>query len=391
MSFQLRQTNTTANASGNASQDPMKVQSAPGALSTPSSVGVPMSQYMVESISRMNNMGVACLHQFNNGAEGQQQQSLVEAGQSLKRALEKANAMTFFSAHAGNVNNSLRAATANCEEKAGEVSKNLYIYQRGEYDEGMHTYSTPLSMEAAAGLSMHAVTATILFNLGQLYLRLNEEQEATDAFLQALQIMHMGSPSGVPSGNGSSMMMMTDDSKKDNNVSVNGVSGGSAMKTTACVSPCTPVKAPADTISLMALYHNLGHLQYRSGHYEDAVRTYSKALEIGRANANPSSHQLLELAATLNCLGVLCFHLPQADTEQAMALYQESLTLRYAVLGKDAQTKEIATTLNNIGRVHYMKGAHAPALEWYQRALLMRRQLLGPDHLDVAAVRTSSL
>ena len=405
MSFQLRQTNSTANnANGNASQDPMKVQTAPGALSTPNnSMGVPMSQYMVESIARMNNIGVTCLQQFSNGGDGQpqHQQSLVEAGQSLKRALEKANAMTFFSAHAGNVNNSLRAAN----EKAGEVSKNLYIYQRGEYDEGMHTYSTPLSMEATAGLSMHAVTATILFNLGQLYLRLNEEQEATDAFLQALQIMHMGSPNGVPSGNhhhGSSMMMMADDSKKESNSSVNhsagGRVGGDTKKTAtvgsgslAAPGPCHSKASPPATISLMALYHNLGHLQYRSGHYEDAVRTYSKALEIGRANVNPTSHQLLELAATLNCLGVLCFHLPQADTEQAMALYQESLTLRHAVLGKDAQTKEIATTLNNIGRVHYMKGAHAPALEWYQRALIMRRQLLGPDHLDVAAVRFSFL
>ena len=41
--------------------------------------------------------------------------------------------------------------------------------------------------------------------------------------------------------------------------------------------------------------------------------------------------------------------------------------------------------LNNIGRVHYMKGHHAAALEWYQRALSMRRHLLGDDHLDVAA------
>ena len=362
MSFQLRQTNTGVSspntAGGSSSAVPVKVQGA-GALATPSSLGVPMSTYMVESIARMNNLGVAYLHQANSSDS----QQLVEAGSSLKRALEKANAMTFFSAHAGNVSSSLRAAR---EEKAGEVSKNLYIYQRGEYDEGMHTYSSPLPLEATAGLSMHAVTSTILFNLGQLYLRLNEEQEATEAFLQALQIMHMGSPSGGPGG-------MAVDTKKDN----------AAGDEKACGQVATP---PA-TISLMALYHNLGHLQYRSGHYEDAVRTYSKALEVGRANAHPSSHQLLELAATLNCLGVLCFHLPQADTEQAMALYQESLTLRYAVLGKDAQTKEIATTLNNIGRVHYMKGAHASALEWYQRALLVRRQLLGPDHLDVAAVR----
>jgi tetratricopeptide (TPR) repeat protein len=242
---------------------------------------------MLESIARQNNLGVACLHSNDSR----------EAGNALKRALEKANAMTFFSASAGR-----RPASGT------EVSKNLYIYQRGEYDEGMHTFSTPIPLDDLRGLSMHAVTATILFNLGQLYLRMNEEQEATDAFLQALQLMHMGTPLPltVP--------------KKDGSL---------------------PLQ-----ISFMALYHNLGHLQYRQGHYEDAVRTYSKALEVGRANPHPSSHQLLELAATLNCLGVLCFHLPQADTEQAMALYQESLQIRYAVLGRDAQTKEIATTVS---------------------------------------------
>lgn len=315
--------------SNNVDTQPIK---APSTSSSPASGNQTSSiPAHLEAIARNNNLGVSCLQ----GNDSRQ------AGMALKRALEKANAMTFFNVTAG------RGAT----HGAGEVSKNLYIYQRGEYDEGMHTFSQPLPLEdheLTGSLSMHAITATILFNLGQLYLRLNEEQEATDAFLQALQLLHMGSPLALPQC-----------VKKD----------GSAPQ----------------QISFMALYHNLGHLQYRQGHYEDAVRTYSKALEVGRATPTPSSHQLLELAATLNCLGVLCFHLPQADTEQAMALYQESLQLRYAVLGRDAQTKEIATTLNNIGRVHYMKGHHAAALEWYQRALSMRRHLLGDDHLDVAA------
>lgn len=331
MSFQI--TNTTGNSRSPQGSSPVKPRTAANSVN---SIAMPASTTMLESIARHNNVGVACL-----SADDDRQQ-LSEAGNALKRALEKANAMTFFSASAGSV--------ASRHNKSEEVSKNLYIYQRGEYDEGMHTFSIPLPLDDLNDLGMHAVTATILFNLGQLYLRLNEEQEATDSFLQALQLMHMGSQPNLP----------------------------------VCLSGGKKGEAP-QTISFMALYHNLGHLQYRQGHYEDAVRTYSKALEVGRATTHPTSHQLLELAATLNCLGVLCFHLPQADTEQAMNLYQESLQLRYAVLGRDAQTKEIATTLNNIGRVHYMKGHHAAALEWYQRALSMRRHLLGDDHLDVAA------
>lgn len=267
---------------------------------------------MLESIARQNNLAVSCL-------EGNDSR---EAGNALKRALEKANAMTFFSASAG------RGATK--VDGEDPVSKNLYIYQRGEYDEGMHTFSQAITLleqhqQPGHPLSMHAVTATILFNLGQLYLRMNEEQEATDAFLQALQLMHMGT-----------------------------------VTPNTSVSPKKEGAPPQ--ISFMALYHNLGHLQYRQGHYEDAVRTYSKALEVGRANPAPSSHQLLELAATLNCLGVLCFHLPQADTEQAMALYQESLQLRYAVLGRDAQTKEIATTVSTVLRYIHMLSARVTTM-----------------------------
>ena len=166
-----------------------------------SCAAVPISATMLQSITRLNNAGVMCLRLSHSSDSVE----LVQAGAALKQALEKANAMTFFSAHAG----SLAGRSHPASHAQRQVSKNLYIYQRGEYDEGMHTYSSPLELDAActgtdpaAGLSMHAVTATVLFNLGQLYLRLNEEQEATDAFLQALQILHMAS-SSTTSTNGS--------------------------------------------------------------------------------------------------------------------------------------------------------------------------------------------
>ena len=211
------------------------------------------------------------------------------------------------------------------------MSKSLYIYQRGEYDEGMHTYSEPVVLDSPQHTSMHAATSTVLFNLGQLYLRLNDHDEASSSFMRAMQIAQWSGANEVSASN----------SKKRQGASV------------------------------MAILHNIGHVQYRSGCYEDAVRTYAKALQLGKTSFSKDSHKMLEVAATLNCLGVLYFHLPKAETEKAMELYMESLAIRRAVLGADCESREVATTLNNIGRIHYMKGEHDKALDLYREALRM--------------------
>ena len=272
----------------------------------------------MEMISRLNNLGVACIE------SGEHEQ----AGLYFRRALDKASETAFFAIPHVQTSFAKR-----------EISKSLYIYQRGEYDEGMHTFSEPYLLDAAF-VSMHRATATVLFNLGQLYLRLNEHDEASASFLRSLQIAQW--------------------------------SGQEVCK-------------PNHGVSVMAILHNIGHVQYRSGNYEDAVRTYAKALQLGKNTFSSTPASMLEVAATLNCLGVLYFHLPKAETEKAMELYLESLAIRRALLGADCETKEIATTLNNIGRIHYMKGEHNKALELYREALRMRRVLLGNAHLDVAA------
>lgn len=186
----------------------------------------------MQIISRLNNLGVGCIH------SGEHEQ----AGQYFRRALDKASETAFFAIP--HVQPSFT--------KCGEVSKSLYIYQRGEYDEGMHTYSEPVLLDAAY-TSMHTATATVLFNLGQLYLRLNDHDEASSSFLRALQIAQWNN--GGPSN-----------SKKRQGVSV------------------------------MAILHNIGHVQYRSGGYEDAVRTYAKALQLGKSSLGKDSHKMLEVA-----------------------------------------------------------------------------------------------
>ena len=127
----------------------------------------------MELITRMNNMGVASLEASDHEP----------AREIFRRALDKATETTFFP-----IPNTPSAT------KGGEVSKSLYIYQRGEYDEGMHTFSEPLSLDPTL-MSLHCATATIMFNLGQLYLRVNDNESALNSFQCALQIAQWRSAS----------------------------------------------------------------------------------------------------------------------------------------------------------------------------------------------------
>lgn len=238
----------------------------------------------MEVIAHINNLGVELVE-----SEG-----LPAATHLFRKSLQKANELSFF---AGSM---AQSAIDN-----SSASKNLYIYQRGEYDEGMHACSSFVSIDAEL-CSIHTATATILYNIGQALVRSNDNQEASNHFLRALQIAQLGSNNGIG------------DCKSLN--------GG---------------------VSIVAILSNIGNVLYRSGRFDESIRTFQKALEVGSNSTclgQHNSHHMLELSATLNSLGVLAFHLPKADTDRALAYYEESLAIRRQVLGQDAVTKEIATT-----------------------------------------------
>jgi len=113
----------------------------------------------------------------------------------------------------------------------------------------------------------------------------------------------------------------------------------------------------------------------------------------------------LVLAATLNCLGVLYFHLPKPETEKSLEFLVKALDqqrhhcnppgnakLGFSMslptvdsFGSTRTATVVATTLNNIGRIHFTCGRLDMAIESYSESLSIRRAILGPDHPDVAA------
>ena len=137
------------------------------------------------------------------------------------------------------------------------------------------------------------------------------------------------------------------------------------------------------------ILHNLGHIYYRAQNYKLAKSMYSEALNIAQ---QPHNNNLTASASALNCLGVLLFHMSSNSDEnatKALDMLTASLNIRKSISSINKSNKEtrreIATTMNNVGRVHYMMGDHMAALQTYIKAYGLRKELLPENHLDLAA------
>lgn len=212
--------------------------------------------------------------------------------------------------------------------KAQCCSTLLYIYQRQEYDEGMYAYTEPLPFEESPCESVRS--ATLLYNVAQTHVRRGRYIVAKKYFESALVRLRLSN-----------------------------------------AGPPTP-------ISLVRIYHNLGHCFYRLGKNEDARRCYNKA----RTTAADCHLGPYHVAAANVARAVLLFHNNLEDLDTALELFDSSLSIYRKEYG---ESKEVATILNNIGRVHYLKGRYENALVVYEEALQIRRQSLGRSSIDVAA------
>ncbi len=82
----------------------------------------------------------------------------------------------------------------------------------------------------------------------------------------------------------------------------------------------------------------------------------------------------------LNQAGVYLYE--RARYQEAKALYARALSIREQQLGPEHL--DVAESLNNLGVLSYVQGKYEQAESLYKRALSIREQQLGPEHLDTA-------
>ena len=230
--------------------------------------------------------------------------------------------------------------SSDCGHKStrNDPSPSSYIYQRMEFDEGMLSYTN--AEPVRPGDHPQSVQATLLFNAGQARRKLGDFVGAAECYERALNTF-------LPKGEG--VVVSTKQIRTVHHV-------------------------------IIPILHNVGQLSYRKGNLQEAIAVYTMALEHCR---QLNGHDDISVGMTLNCLGVLYYHLSAEESERAMDCFQQALRIQNQVHGADSTDE--ATTLNNLGRVHVQREEFDDALLYYKRALEIRRQCLGPDNIDYAA------
>jgi len=285
------------------------------------------------SLVRANNEGVRQCKMSNHG-------KAIRHFESALSKLEKKLALTQSNSPCGERsrkrcrNETLPGALTISQEKRRASP-------RVEYDEGMnaHTELFRLDSKAMKIINHEAIPTqmiSLVINLGQAYTASNMDREAESCFLHARTIF-MDHP------------------------------------TIDCWGEVT----------LLFILHRIGYLQFRIGEFEEAITTYNEALLHCRHPKKSGVKVQLDAASTMNCLGVVYFHLQKSHAEKALECLLNALSIRRELLG--SRHPDVATTLNNIGRVNYINGQLDNALRMYDEALGIRRELFGSDHLDVAA------
>lgn len=228
-------------------------------------------------------------------------------------------------------------AQGSCDDDCSPLpARSTYIFQRVDFDEGMNVFSDTVSVHL--GDQPAAVEAALLFNAGQARRRLEDFDGASKFYQAAL----------------------------DGLLDAVKVSGRSASLSLHRM--------------VVPVLHNLGHLSYRKGCLREAIATYETALEHCK---RISGKDTCTIGLTYNCLGVLYYHLSENENARALGLLESSREILNRAIGEESV--EVATTLNNIGRVLVQKGDFAGAVKYYLRALDIRQKRLGTDHLDYAA------
>jgi tetratricopeptide (TPR) repeat protein len=213
------------------------------------------------------------------------------------------------------------AAGSSSKSRSSRSSKNdksLYIYQRTEFDEGMHTYSEAITIEQQSVTdvkNLEFYQAILCYNIGQCHQQRKQYPAADVQFRKAL------------------------------------------YKSEA-QSHAADEFAHAFKIRLL---HKIGQLMYFRGDYEESCETFRRALDMLSHSTHgafsPPQNTLkqplldgLDVAATLNSLGVLYYQRGGDNATDAVELLKDSLLLRSSILGPDH--KDVATTINNLSRIY---------------------------------------
>ncbi|RDC65533.1 tetratricopeptide repeat protein [Adhaeribacter pallidiroseus] len=115
------------------------------------------------------------------------------------------------------------------------------------------------------------------------------------------------------------------------------------------------------------------------GKYEAALQKASQVQQESKAKFGHD--QSKEAADALHITGIVYYY--KGEYDRALQFYQKALQLRRKILGDDHPG--LCSSYNNIGIIYYRKGEYDQALKYYYQDLEISLKSSGKTHLDIAA------
>ena len=137
-----------------------------------------------------------------------------------------------------------------------------------------------------------------------------------------------------------------------------------------------------DLNSFFDHFEILGRACYLHSDYRSAMVFFNAALKLIEDNTTTTTGlDHFDVTYMYHWLGVI--HKAIGDHHQAKEYYERALSIQLNKLGPDHV--DVAKTYHNMGNLHHHLSDHQQAKQYYERALSIRLKKLGSDHVNVAS------
>ena len=137
-----------------------------------------------------------------------------------------------------------------------------------------------------------------------------------------------------------------------------------------------------DLNSFLDHFEILGRACYLHSDYRSAMVFFNAALKLIEDNTTTTTRlDHFDVTYIYHWLGVI--HKAIGDHHQAKEYYERALSIQLNKLGP--HHVDVAKTYHNMGNLHHHLSDHQQAKQYYERALSIRLNKLGSDHVNVAS------
>ena len=137
-----------------------------------------------------------------------------------------------------------------------------------------------------------------------------------------------------------------------------------------------------DLNSFLDHFEILGRACYLHSDYRSAMVFFNAALKLIEDNTTTTTGlDHFDVTYMYHWLGVI--HKAIGDHHQAKEYYERALSIQLNKLGPDHV--DVAKTYHNMGNLHHHLSDHQQVKQYYERALSIRLKKLGSDHVNVAS------